>query len=53
MVCDGLRWFVLGRDGFESTASAGRRIPPVSPIDLPLPIPEDPLSSTAKGGGRR
>ena len=44
----------LGRDRFESTASAGRRMPPASPIDLPvgLPIPEDPLPSSAKGGGK-
>ena len=28
--------------------SAGRRILSVSPIDLPLPIPEDPLPSSAK-----
>ncbi len=41
---------VLGRDRFESTASAGRRMPPASPIDLPVPIPEDPLPSSAKGG---
>ena len=34
---------LLGRDRFESTASAGRRIPSASPIDLP--IPEDPLST--------
>ena len=45
-VCD------IGRDRFESTASAGRRMPPASPIDLPVPIPEDPLPSSAKGGGR-
>ena len=37
---------VLGRDRFESTASAERRIHSVSPIDLPLPIPEDPLGET-------
>ena len=43
----------LGRDRFESTASTGRRISPVIPIDLPQPIPEDPLPSSAKGGGRR
>ena len=42
----------LGRDRFESTASAGRRIPSASPIYLPLPIPEDPIPSFAKGGGR-
>ena len=40
----------LGRDRFESTASAGRRIPSASPIDLSLAIPEDPLPSSAKGG---
>ena len=45
-------WYVLGRDRFESTASAGRRMPHASPIDLPGPIPEDPLPSSAKGGGR-
>ena len=28
------------------TASAGRRIPSASPIDLPEPIPEDPLPSS-------
>ena len=42
-----------GHDRFESTASAGRRMPHASPIDLPLAIPEDPLPSSAKGGGRR
>ena len=41
------------RDRFESTASAGRRTPSVSPIDLPLPIPEDPLPFSAKGDGRQ
>ena len=41
-----------GRDRFESTASAGRRIPSASPIDLPLAISEDPLTSSAKGDGR-
>ena len=48
-----LQWANLGRDRFESTASAGRRIHSASPIDLPLAIPEDPLPSSAKGGGRR
>ena len=43
----------IGRDRFESTTSAGRRIHSASPIDLPLAIPEDPLPSSAKGGGRR
>ena len=42
-----------GRDRFESTAAAGRRIPSASLIDLPLVIPGDPLPSSAKGGGRR
>ena len=42
----------IGRDRFESTASAGRRMLHASPIDLPGPIPEDPLPSSAKGGGR-
>ena len=32
----------LRRDRFESTASAGRIIPSASPVDMPLPIPEDP-----------
>ena len=45
--------YKYGRDRFESTASAGTRIPSASPIDLPPPIPEDPLPSSAKGGGRR
>ena len=44
---------LLGRDQFEYIASAGRRIPSASPIDLSLAIPEDPLPSSAKGGGRR
>ena len=41
-------WLHLGHDRFESTASAGRRIPSVSPIDLPLAIPEDPLPSSGR-----
>ena len=43
----------LGRDRFDSTASAGRRIPSASPIDLPEPIPEDPLPSSTPLRGRR
>ena len=46
-----LRHFGPTTHRFESTASAGRRIPSASPIDLPLSIPEDPLPSSAKGGG--
>ena len=42
----------VGRDRFYSTASTGRRTPYASPIDLPLRIPEDPLPSSAKRGGR-
>ena len=52
-VCFGCHLEMLGRDRFESTASAGRRISSANPIDLPLPIPEDPLPSSAKRGGRR
>ena len=48
-----IRVTILGHDRFESTASAGRRIPGASLIDLPLPIPVDPLPSFTKGGGRR
>ena len=44
---------LLGRDRFDSTASAGRRIPSASPIDLPEPIPEDPLPSSTPLRGRR
>ena len=44
---------VYGRDRFDSTASAGRRIPSASPIDLPEPIPEDPLPSSTPLRGRR
>ena len=40
----------LGRDRFDS---AGRRITSVSSIDLPVPIPEDPLPSSAPLRGRR
>ena len=43
----------LGCDRFDSTASAGRRIPSASPIDLPEPIPEDPLPSSTPLRGRR
>ena len=43
----------LGRDRFDSTAYAGRRIPSASPIDLPGPIPEDPLPSSTPLRGRR
>ena len=44
---------VFGRDRFDSTAPAGRRIPSASPIDLPEPIPEDPLPSSTPLRGRR
>ena len=44
---------VFGRDRFDSTASAGRRIPSASPIDLSEPIPEDPLPSSTPLHGRR
>ena len=43
---------VFGRDRFESTASAGRRIPSASPIDLPLPIPEDRIPGREAEDGR-
>ena len=43
----------LGRDRFDSTASAGRRIPSASPIDLPESIPEYPLPSSTPLRGRR
>ena len=46
-------YIFLGRDRFDSTASAGRRIPSASPIDLPEPIPEDPLPSSTPLRGRR
>ena len=42
-----------GRDRFDSTASAGRRIPSASPIDLPESIPEYPLPSSTPLRGRR
>ena len=47
------RYGHIGRDRFDPTASAGRRIPSASPIDLPEPIPEDPLPSSTPLRGRR
>ena len=44
---------LLARNRFDSTVSVGRRIPSASQIDLSLAIPEDPLPSSTKGGGRR